>query len=92
MFNIARVRYHQDTRVNATNATLNRENTKPLHLSDAFRRETKNNEVNMVSRIIRESNVPSLEVVLFRHLDSINENGRYSDDENYCQESGKRTC
>ena len=39
MFNVAHVQHHQDTCVNATNATLNHENTKTWHLRHTPRRK-----------------------------------------------------
>ena len=59
MFNVAQVQHHQDTRVNATNATLKHESTKTWHLSDTPHRKTKDTEANMLSRITRESNTRS---------------------------------
>ncbi len=41
MFNVAHVQHHQDTCVNATNATLKHENTKTWHLRDTPRRKNK---------------------------------------------------
>ena len=59
MFNVAHVQHHQDTCVNATNATLKHENKKTWHLRETPRRKTKDTEANMLSRITRKSNVRS---------------------------------
>ena len=59
MLNVAHVQHHQDTCVNATQATLKHENTKTWHLSDTRRTETKDTEANMLSGITRKSNLRS---------------------------------